>query len=105
MNVLRACGRKPLKGVKTTTFALALAGDEDAIVIDTWIMKIFNRHSARSGELRHIPTIIRKVAKAVDMTPAQTQACLWTYAKTELNGTRHKEMGDFATYLKEKGGE
>ena len=100
-NVLRVCGLRPLRGAKTLAFALALAGNENAIVLDTWTMKAFNRPWIQGPELRHIPVIIRKIAKTVNMTPAQVQACLWTYAKTELNNTGHRELDSFSKYFKE----
>lgn len=69
-----------IHGPKTRAFALALMGEPDAIVLDTWMAKaldtdpVFTVAVRREAEVR-----IRKVASALNWTPAQVQAAIWTH--------------------------
>jgi hypothetical protein len=66
-------------------------------------MRVFNlkRRAPTKCDIRQIKTIINKIATELNLYPAEVQACLWSYAKTELNKTNFKEDKDFSFYLKE----
>lgn len=69
-----------IRGQKTSSFAEALKGNGEAIVLDTWMavalnvsQKIFEAKWARSMCERRI----RYCATVMDITPARFQAALW----------------------------
>lgn len=102
-NVDKVLNNKPFGGIKVNAFVKALIGDLNQVVIDTWILKAFNidAPSPRPNDIVHIKTIIDKVSKKTNLKPSEVQACLWCYAKTELNDTVFKEDNDFSYYLQQ----
>lgn len=69
-----------LRGPKTEAFARALLGDRSAIVVDTWIAKAFRIHDKigyRKDVFAHIRRTIGRVAKRLNLSPRDTQACIW----------------------------
>lgn len=93
----------PYGGQKVNKFAAALKGNLDKVVIDSWMLKAFNinRQSPVTNDIKHITTIIKKLSDKVGIKPAEVQACLWSYAKTELNDSPFKEDNDFSYYLQQ----
>ena len=102
-NVDRVINNKPIHGPKVKAFAAALNSDSSQIVIDSWMLKVFNinRSAPTQDDRVHIKTIINKLSNQLNLTPAETQACLWSYTKNELNDTPFKEDNDFSEYLKQ----
>lgn len=102
-NINRVLNGEPLSGKKVRPFAAALLGDPNAVVVDTWMIKCFNinRQAPTPNDLKHITTIINKISTQTGLEPAEVQACLWSYAKTELNDTVFKEANDYSFYIKE----
>jgi len=91
------------KGQKVNSFSNALKlKDNNNIVIDTWMLKAFNlkRKSPLKNDIEHINTTVKTIAKKLNLKPYEVQACLWVYAKSELNNTTVKESYDFSYYLK-----
>lgn len=69
-----------IRGLKTGPFAAALSGDEEAIVLDTWMAKCFGVDQKVFGTKKGIAEYsahIRELARMTGLTPAQTQAALW----------------------------
>jgi len=90
-------------GYKINSFSNALKlKDTNNIVIDTWMLKAFNlkRKSPLKNDVEHINTTVKTIAKKLNLKPYEVQACIWAYAKTELNTTPFKESYDFSYYLK-----
>lgn len=90
-------------GQKVNAFSNALKlKDNNNIVIDTWTLKAFNlkRHAPTKNDIEHINTTINILANNLNLKSYEIQACLWVYAKKELNTTIHKEFYDFGYYLK-----
>lgn len=102
-NVDKVLNNKSFGGIKVNAFVKALIGDLNQVVIDTWILKAFNigASSPRPNDIVHIKTIIDKVSKETNLKPSEVQACLWCYAKTELNDSPFKESNDFSYYLQQ----
>lgn len=102
INIKRVLNDKPIHGNKISKFAKCLKGDLDNIVIDVWMLKAFNinRMSPNKKDIKYIEYIINRISKKLNIKNAQVQACLWCYAKYELNNTNHKEYKDFSYYLK-----
>ena len=72
-----------IRGPKTGPFARAVLGDEDAVVLDTWMAKVFEvPHKAfdKKSVRATCADTIRQAAKVLGWTPAQTQAAVWTAA-------------------------
>ena len=103
-NVAKVLNDKPFGGVKVNAFVKALTGDLNQVVIDSWMLKAFNinRQSPITNDLTHIETIINKIAIETNLKPSEVQACLWCYAKAELNDSPFKEDNDFSYYMKQK---
>jgi hypothetical protein len=72
-------GFKALKGLKTNAFAKAIAGDQQAVVIDVWMMKASG--SVKSGpnqtEYLAMSQAVRVIADKHGLTPRTTQAIIW----------------------------
>lgn len=90
-------------GQKVNSFANALKlKHNNNVVIDVWLLKAFNiqRVGPTKNDINHITAIIKEMALSLSMEPYEAQACLWCYAKTELNKTSFKDSYDFSYYLK-----
>ena len=101
-NIKRILEGNTPRGNKIKPFYGALNGDYNQIVIDTWMIKLFihsKRKTPNLTDIRHIQTIINNLSKELLLKPCQIQACLWCYAKTELNDTMFKESYDYSFYL------
>ena len=68
-----------LKGDKIRAFYGALRGDEEAVVIDTWMRKAYGhpRESMTPKQYAVIAGALREDAAAVGMSPAKFQAAVW----------------------------
>lgn len=101
-NINRLLSNEPYSGQKINAFAEALKGDLNSIVIDVWMMKVFNinRKAPTKRDLKFMVYLIKEIAKRLELKPAEVQACLWCYGKYELNDTGFREYYDFSHYLK-----
>ena len=73
-------GFDAFKSPKTLNFAKACAGDTDAVVIDTWMLRASGlpaESAATPVQYRNISAAIRRLAKRHDMTPRGMQALIW----------------------------
>ena len=88
-------------GIKVNNFIDSLKLIDGAVCIDVWMLKAFNlsRSSPTTNDIVHITHIIKLIANKLNMTTYQVQACLWTYAKTELNTSVHKDNHDFSYFI------
>lgn len=101
-NLARYSKTKKFGGIKINNFAKSLRLIDGSVCIDTWMLKAFNlkRRAPTKHDVKYITRIVGKIADKLDMKTYEVQACLWVYAKTELNGTTFKESHDFSYYLK-----
>lgn len=85
-NVYRSIRKLSLSGSKVEAFRRALLGDENAVVIDTWILKYFKveKQSLTPLQYKRMALKIKDNARKHDLTPAQYQASIW-----ELVRARH----------------
>lgn len=67
------------------------------------MLKAFNlkRKTPTKNDIIHINTIIKTIASRLNLKTYEVQACLWSFAKIELNNTSFKAYKDFSYYLKE----
>jgi hypothetical protein len=72
-------GFSALNGQKTNAFAKAIAGDTDAVVIDTWMLKAaqVDFTSPSQSQYNAMATAVRNVATEFGLTPRTTQALIW----------------------------
>ncbi len=82
-NVCRALLGLPLSGQKVEAFQANLRGDQNAVTVDVWMMRVFNRDSdaPSAKEYEDLTAATRKVAKQYGVAPAQMQAALWVGIK------------------------
>ena len=68
-----------LDGLKTNAFARAIAGDQNAVVIDIWMCRAagLGKDSLTTGQYRAISDAVRTVAREHNMAPAVMQALIW----------------------------
>lgn len=77
-------GFDALKGLKTNAFARAIAGDKDAVVIDTWMIKAAGMESSKGvnkKEYKELSLAVTEVANIINLTPRTTQALIWIIAR------------------------
>ena len=72
-------GFDALKGQKTNAFARAIAGDENAVVVDVWMMRAAGseKDSPNKTEYAEISEAVVKIANRFQMTPRTAQALIW----------------------------
>jgi hypothetical protein len=68
-----------LKGLKTNSFAKAIAGDEQAVVIDVWMLRAVGIEKKTPNQTQYWELVeaVKKTAFDVGMTPRATQALIW----------------------------
>jgi len=93
---------KHVTGIKVRAFIDSLLLKDGSICIDIWMRKVYNiKHVTLSKrDISRITKSINTIAKRLNMYTYEVQACLWSYAKSELNNTQFKEYKDFTYYLK-----
>jgi hypothetical protein len=72
-------GFSALKGLKTNAFAKAIAGDQEQVVIDVWMMKAVDhaKSSPSQSDYHALSQAVKAVAKIHGLTPRTTQAIIW----------------------------
>jgi len=73
-------GFDALKGPKTNAFARNIAGDVDAVTIDSWMMRAAGMSGLDSPtvvQYRRIADAVRALAAELGMTPRGMQALIW----------------------------
>ena len=72
-------GFKALNGMKTNAFAKAIAGDENAVVIDVWMLRAvgIEKKSPTKNQYNEMAEAVTKVAIELGLTPRTTQALIW----------------------------
>ena len=72
-------GYEALRGPKTNAFAKAIAGDENAVVVDVWMMRAagVGVDSPNKTQYTEISEAVRVVSRRFNMTPRTTQALIW----------------------------
>ncbi len=110
-NLERAAKGEELHGMKVKNFHAALLGDENAVVIDRWILRALWPEKAEAMDTKgtkitedqynFLATWIRNEATKRGVTPVDLQAAIWVGVK-KLQGTRNDYMGPFEGVIKEK---
>lgn len=72
-------GFKALNGLKTNSFAKAIAGDEQAVVIDVWMLRAVGIEKKTPGQTQYWDLVeaVKKTAFEYGMTPRAMQALIW----------------------------
>lgn len=72
-------GFDALNGQKTNAFARAIAGDENAVVIDVWMLRALGieKKSPTQGQYVEMARAVKTAAKHYGMTPRAMQALIW----------------------------
>lgn len=72
-------GFDALKGMKTNAFARAIAGDENAVVIDVWMLRALGieKKSPTQMQYREMAKAVKTVSAMYGMTPRAMQALIW----------------------------
>lgn len=76
-NIIRVmCGRRPT-GPKISAFMDALLGEEDAVVVDRWMLRAYGYPHMTPKRLRDIVEDVTQRAEKAGVTPRQYQAAVW----------------------------
>lgn len=72
-------GIDALGGLKTNAFARAIAGEEDAVVVDVWMARAagLDRADPTTVQYREISSAVRSLARKHNLTPRTMQALIW----------------------------
>jgi hypothetical protein len=72
-------GFDALKGQKTNAFAKAIAGNENAVVIDVWMLRVLGieKKSPTQSQYKVMADAVTAVAVKHGMTPRAMQALIW----------------------------
>jgi hypothetical protein len=72
-------GFEALRGPKTNAFARAIAGDENAVVVDVWMMRAagYGVDSPNKTQYADVVDAIKEVALEFGLTPRVCQALIW----------------------------
>ena len=72
-------GFDALKGQKTNAFARAIAGDDNAVVIDVWMMRAAQMptDSPNKSQYNECANAVRVIADEFGITARTTQALIW----------------------------
>ena len=72
-------GFSALKGLKTNAFAKAIAGDEQAVVIDVWMLRAvgIEKKTPNQSQYNELANAVKAAAFEVGMTPRSAQALIW----------------------------
>lgn len=82
-NIIRIMtGRRPT-GAKIQSFAGALLGDTDAVVVDRWMLRAYGYPNLTPKRTKDIVEDVRKRASEAGVTPRQYQAAVWFGIKAE----------------------
>lgn len=108
MNVERVLRGEPLSGPKVQAFEknllpIELGGDPDAVTVDLWMMRAFNRpsDSPSQAEYRAISKVIQGLAHEVGVEPRQYQAAVWVGIKRS-EGDMNDTTSPFQKVLQDK---
>lgn len=77
-------GFEALKGLKTNNFAKAIAGNQNAVVVDVWMMRaagFTDKLSPNQSTYKEIEKAVRIVSEKHGMTPRAMQALLWVIVR------------------------
>lgn len=81
-------GELAVSGPKTTAFARAILGDEQAVVIDAWILRVFDlqpEQKVTGKRQREITAAFTEAAAVVGETPRDLQAIVWCVVRGKAN--------------------
>lgn len=84
-----------INGLKTEPFSRAILGDPDAVVLDVWMsraMDIEQKHFKNKAIYAEASLLICRAGKQVGLTPAETQAAIWT-ATVRAAGRNPTKLG------------
>jgi hypothetical protein len=72
-------GFDALKGPKTNAFARAIAGDQNAVVVDVWMARAaqLETDSPNKTQYAEVSQAVKRVSARYGMTPRTMQALLW----------------------------
>jgi hypothetical protein len=72
-------GFKALNGMKTNAFAKAIAGDENAVVIDVWMLRAvgIEKKTPSQSQYQELADAVTKAGNDFGLTPRTTQALIW----------------------------
>jgi thermostable 8-oxoguanine DNA glycosylase len=72
-------GFDALNGQKTNAFAKAIAGDENAVVIDVWMLRALGieKKTPTQSQYKEMAKAVTLVANKHGMTPRAMQALIW----------------------------
>ena len=81
-----------LRGRKVDNFVKALLGDENAVVVDIWMMRAFGfkGDSPTDNQYDFIENVVKQLAAEHKQTPRQVQASIWFAVKNKAEAGKNR---------------
>ena len=80
-NIDNAINGRELSGPKVRAFARNLTGDYNAVTVDVWILKYFNKKIASPKIYQELSDRITRLAERYGLRPAEMQAIIWSIVR------------------------
>jgi len=98
-NIKRVLSGESLSGPKVTRFYKNLMGDDNAVTLDTWMIRFLTdgeKETVSEKEYKRLERNFKRTAKRYGYTPAELQAIVWiAYRKSQgLKPKSYKLVGD-----------
>ncbi len=78
-----------IRGPKTSTFAQVLKGNDDLVVVDSWMLRSIGApDQPRVASRAAVDKVVRSVARSVGWSPVEAQAAIWAGAILSHNHGR-----------------
>jgi hypothetical protein len=76
-----------LRADKTNAFARAIAGDDNAVVVDVWMTRAagLDRDAPTAVQYREISSAVRSLAREWGVSPRTMQALVWIMVRGRAN--------------------
>ena len=103
-NLKRTLEGLPLNGKKIESFRQAMLGNDNAVVIDRWILRYYGEKKSLNPERYDaLAEKMRLEAKSVNLSPCQFQAKIWVESKRKLGDVSKHTDRSFGNILKSRG--
>jgi len=79
-NVIRALRREELSGPKVRAFYEALCGNGDAVVVDIWMLRLFDYDKPTEKHRKEVVDYVIRAAAELGCEPAECQAEMWEHS-------------------------
>ena len=103
INLYRVLENRPLNGKKIESFRQALLGNDDAVVIDRWILRHYGKKNLSPKQYDTLADKIRLEAISANLSPSAYQALIWCQTKRKHGDVSRHTDKSFGDILRSRG--